>query len=249
MGTSTARRGPVGRGWRAAKITATRYLSPEAPGAVRAQEVAARYVAALTETATKGGGDIMGAFALTRKAAQNLGAFLARAGQQGWPKALKDRHLAHLAPEPPETAAAPLAGALVGEAGGLEASVAAPALASCLLEYWLEGKSSPPTFSAVASEKPIKSPEQIVRQFLARVLEYRLAFDLGESLEAGASGWRSFDQGLTQIRAVMDQALAGASPGPAAPREESHWEGLPGWLWVTRELEALLQRLKGSHAP
>jgi len=103
MGTSSARRGPTTGLWRRAKGAATRYLSPEAGGEVGAREVVARYLTALTET--PGQGDRLAAFRITRKAAQDLGAF--------WEEGL---------------AAPGVSGMLAESGGGLEEAVVRTAL-------------------------------------------------------------------------------------------------------------------------
>src|SRR5208337_4267728 len=89
MGTSSARRGPTGPFWRLAKRAASRYLSPGTAGRMSAREVAARYVAALGEGGVPP--DLAGAlaaFRLTRRVAQNLGAFCCQAASRGWPATL-----------------------------------------------------------------------------------------------------------------------------------------------------------------
>jgi hypothetical protein len=84
MGTSAARRGPRGPRWSLARRAATRYLAGEESGLPAVRELAARYVAALEETALEEGRDLLGAFRLTRKVAQNLGDFLTPAPPRGW---------------------------------------------------------------------------------------------------------------------------------------------------------------------
>ena len=170
MGTSSARRGPTTGLWRAAKGAATRYLSPGAEGEVSAREVAARYLAALAET--PGQGEALAAFRVTRKAAQDLGAFGQEVAARGWAAALKDRGLAPLAPEPPERLAPGVAGVLAGSGGGLEEAVVRTALALVIRQ------------AMQAPDRP--DPAQMVRQFLVAAVYLRLALDLGEPLEAAA---------------------------------------------------------------
>ena len=57
-------------------------------GAVDAREVAARYVAALGEGRARVLAGALATFRLTRKVAQNLGAFWSQADSRGWPAAL-----------------------------------------------------------------------------------------------------------------------------------------------------------------
>ena len=127
MGTSSARRGPTTALWRAAKGSATRYLSPAAGGEVSAREVVSRYLAALAET--PGQGEALAAFRVTRKVAQELGALGEEAAARGWDAALAGRGLASLAGGPPELLAPGVAGVLAGSGGGLEEAVVRTALA------------------------------------------------------------------------------------------------------------------------
>lgn len=227
MGTSSARRGPTTRLWRQAKAAATRYLAPEDSGAVDAREVAARYVTALEE----GGGGALASFRLTRKVAQNLGAFGCRASSSGWPAALADWGLQDLAGEEPAALVHSLGAALADPGGGLEPAVARAALAGVLLDL------SPP---------PEAAP--LVRRFLAGACYRRLTLDLGESLEAAAPGFSSLRHGLSELAAWIDQATATGLDQPP-PLTPEHWLGLPGWTWTTVMLEALLRNLRSRHNP
>lgn len=225
MGTSSARLGPTGRLWRQAKGAATRYLSPESGGAVDARELAARYVAALGEGSGPGLAGALAAFRQTRKLAQNLGAFCCQARSQGWPTALNAWGL----PEP-EASAQSLAAALEAPGGGLEQAVAHTALVGVLLNL---------------PDRPGPVPEasQVAQRFLVEAFRLRLSLDLGESLEAAATGFVDFRQGLTGLTACLDQAASGSIPAypPLVPED---WLGLPGWTWVTGMLEGLISRLR-----
>ena len=136
MGTSSARRGPTGPFWRLAKRAASRYLSPGTAGRVAAREVAARYVAALGEgSAPPDLAGALAAFRLTRRVAQNLGAFYCQAASRGWPAALDAWGLKEAAGE--EVRAVPahsLSAALEFPGGGLEQAVAHTALMGLLLQ-------------------------------------------------------------------------------------------------------------------
>jgi hypothetical protein len=235
MGTISARRGPTGRLWRLAKGAATRYLSPENAGAAAAQEVAARYVAALGAEADSGLTGALAAWRLTRKAAQNLGAFWCQVDSQGWPAALSDWGLKDL-PGEPETQAQSLAAALGTAGGGLEQAVVHTALMGILL------KLPEPGSSASAPEAA-----RLVQDFLAAAFYARLALDLGESLEAAATGFVPLRQGLGAIAACIGQAVESGRPQVVqAPRTPEHWLGLRGWTWVTQVTEALMSHLSAS---
>lgn len=231
MGTSSARRGPTTRLWRLAKGAATRYLSPDSAAAVEAREVAARYVAALGEAGGPGPAGALAAFRLTRKVAQNLGAFGCQADSEGWPAALGALGLQDLSHKP-ETLAHSLA-AILGEAGeGLEEAVAHTALVGVLLKLPEPGSSA-------------STPEaaQLVGGFLADAFCARLTLDLGESLEAAAPGFVPLRQGLAEIAACLSLAVETGRPQTSPPLTPTEWQGLPGWTWVTEMMAALLSRL------
>jgi hypothetical protein len=230
MGTSAARRAPTGRLWRLAKGAATRYFSPAGGAAVTAGEVTARYLAALREGGEQGGAGPLAAFRLTRKVAQELGALASRAASRGWAGALKDLGLEESAPGPPEVLAQGLAGALAGMEGGLEAAVARAALTEVLAR------------SAYRSEGPFGDAEAapLVRRFLVTALHLRLALDLGEPLEAAAADYQRFQRGMAGLRDSLTAASGAVSDPPRRPQD---WQGLPGWTWATRELEALFAGL------
>lgn len=226
MGTSSARRGPTGRLWRLAKATASRYLSPESAGAVEAREVVTRYVAALGEGGGPGTAGALAAFRLTRKAAQNLGAFRSQSDSQGWPAALSAWGLTDWGGEERETLAPTLGAALAVPGAGLEQAV----IRAALVQVWLE---APP------SAAPFPAPPLQVRRFLSTALHLRLALDLGESLEAAAAGFAPLQDGLKKLGDAIHQAAATGGPPPEVLNPE-HWLGLPGWTWVTGVLEGLL---------
>ena len=248
MGTSSARRGPTGPFWRLAKRAASRYLSPGTAGRVAAREVAARYVAALGE----GGAppDLAGAlaaFRLTRRVAQNLGAFYCQAASRGWPAALDAWGLKEAAGEEVmEVPAHSLSAALEIPGGGLEQAVAHTALVGLLLQLPPGGRGGG---VFVAVPVPVPEAARLVRRFLGDAFYLRLLLDLGESLEAAAAGFSPLRQGSIEISRWIEQAAA--DPSPAAPplRSPEDWLGLPGWTWVTGMLQGLLLHLRDRGIP
>ncbi len=213
MGTSSARRAPTTWFWRRAKGAATRYLSPPGGAGLEAREVVARYLAALEENAGSGNPDLLAAFRLTRKAAQNLGAFAALAA-------------------PREKDAAPsLAGKLLEPDGSLEGAVARSSLAVVLRD--LGGSED-------------AAPAKIATRFLAESLYQRLVLDLGEPLEAASLSFSHWRHGLAGLKGW----IAGAAQAePHEPPTPEQWRGLAGWIWVTRTLERMLERLQGPSFP
>jgi hypothetical protein len=230
MGTSTARRAPTTRAWRQAKAAATRYLSPDSPAPVMARQVAARYVNALEEGPGQAAGGALAAFALARKVAQNLGEFCQQVKNQHWQATLERWGLAVPTSQPPEATAHALAIMWLPQAHGLAEDALRPALISLLTEILRAFSESPEGHTD-------SGPSEAVVRFLAAALYHRLVFDLGESLEAAAPGWRIFSEGLAKLKAELTKAAetgAGKAPAP------SDWQGLEGWLWVTRLVEKML---------
>jgi hypothetical protein len=233
MGTSTARRGPSTALWRLAKGAATRYMSPEGTAPLEAREVVQRYVAALEESSHAQWQDLLAEFRLTRKAAQALGEFGDLVAASGFAAALEVMGRKDLAQLPPEEAIPGLMQAWLEEQGGLEAVVARTALTTCL------GRDLASDAAAVFQV----NGAALVRSFLAMVISQRLAFDLGESLEAAAPGWPEYRQGLGQLQEELTTA---SHEIPDNPPEAMQWRGLAGWLFVTRTLESILQRYKDT---
>ena len=200
---------------------------------MEAREVVRRYIAALQETSRAQGQDLLAGFRLTRKAAQCLGEFGDLVAGSGLAAALESLGLKDLALLPPEEAIPGLTQTWVEEQGILEASVAGTALATCLGRALT---SDPSTVSKVDGPS-------LVRSFLAIVLYQRLAFDLGESLEAAATGWPEYLQGLVRLE---EELAAATIEVPDNPPEAGQWRGLAGWLYVTRTLEGVLQRFQDA---
>jgi len=195
---------------------------------VSAREVVARYLAALEEA--PGGGEALAAFRVTRKAAQDLGAFWQEVAARGWSSALQDRGLAPLARKPAEILTLGVSGVLAGSGGGLEEAVVRTALATVIRE------------SVQSQDRP--EPAQVVRQFLVTALHLRLALDLGEPLEAAAGGYGRLRDGLSRIKAVIEAGalMAGAPPEP--PATPSLWQGFTGWTWVSEVMAGLMKNLE-----
>lgn len=230
MGTSTARRAPTTKVWRQAKTAATRYLSAESSAPVTAGEVLARYLKALKEGPEP---EAMAPFALARRIALNLGEFCQQAVEKNLVEALAPWQPADLLTQAPGTAAHSLAAAWLQGNIGLEEAALRPALI-CRLAALLKAFRESPTC------RPAPEISLEVRTFLTDALYHRLVFDLGESLEAAAPGWRTFSAGLSGLKAELHRVSAALSHETSAPPD---WQGLEGWLWVTRLLEGLLDHL------
>jgi len=189
----------------------------------------------------------LAAFRLTRRVAQNLGAFYCQAASRGWPAALEAWGLKEAAGE--EVIAVPahsLSAALEIPGGGLEQAVAHTALVGLLLKPPPGGRGG-----GVFVPVPVPVPEaaRLVRRFLGDAFSLRLLLDLGESLEAAAPGFSPLRQGSIEISRWVERAAA--DPSLAAPhlRSPEDWLGLPGWTWVTGMLQGLLLHLTDQGFP
>jgi len=210
MGTSSARKAPGGRFWRAAKTAATRYLAPAGGEAVSAGEVLHRYLAALEHHPAKEQAGYLGAFGRTRQVAQELGA--------GWERGIREEAAA--APGPVLSRAQALAEGWLPEDGALETAACRVALVTVLSQHLARDRAD---------------PAEVVRDFLIEAVAVRLAFDLGESLEAAAPDVPRLAAGWRQLKDAAAAALKTPEPPP-----EGHWTRFAGWKWVTDTLRSLL---------
>jgi hypothetical protein len=244
MGTSSARWAPTGKLWRSARGAARRYLAPEAGGVV-ARELVARYVAALGASSGEEAQGALAAFRLTRKAAQNFGAWAGAALARGRAAALADLGLPDLEGQPPEVMAQALVPVLAGQCFDLESEVARTSLASLLLQILSRTSPEPADSSSQEFSPSSDSPAASwVRAFLAAALYQRLVLDLGAAMEEAAAGWGHLQAGLDGLKDWLAQAGAEAeAEAPAIPASPEQWRGLAGWVWVTKVLEALLSRV------
>jgi hypothetical protein len=193
--------------------------------------LAARYVTALEETAAQEGRDLLGAFPLTRKIAQNLGEFLDQAQSRGWGKVLAEKGLEKMARQPEKEPILLATAVFPGEDGSLEAAVARPVLAQVLGECLSDPAPMGPGAAADG-----------VRRFLAAALYLRLVLDLGESLEAASRDAPRLRQGLETLRRWLEQVAVRVTIPPRPPAFQ--WQGLAGWVWVTQVLESLLAGIR-----
>jgi hypothetical protein len=197
--------------------------------------VVSRYVAGLAESSAAAGRDLLGAFRLTRRAAQELGAFWETAVAGGWETALADRGLTDLAGASPEAVIPALVQSWQEEDGSLEAAVARVALGLTLEKVLPSSQVFTPEVDATL----------LVGDFLAAALTQRLLLDLGESLEAATPDWAHLREGAAHLAAEIAGA---AAPFSEAPPKAGQWQGLAGWLWVTGRLDTILQRFQSPDA-
>lgn len=198
MGTSSARRPPSGRLWRAAKTAAGRYLAAGAE-AVSAQEVVQRYLAALLPAGKEEGQPAP--FRLARQVAQELGAFWEEQGADF--AASGHSRLAVLA------RSQALAETWLPDDGSLESAVCRNALITVLTAHL---------------PRATPGATQVVRDFLAQVVAARLYLDLGETLEAAAGSRARLEEGWQGLRQAAAATLAlPEPPPPGAWRRLAGW--------------------------
>ncbi|MBI4796026.1 MAG: hypothetical protein HY790_09380 [Deltaproteobacteria bacterium] len=186
----------------------------------------ARYLAALEGDAEPGNQGLLAGFRLTRKAGQNLGAFVGEVASQGWDAALAAWGITEETGQSKDIAAPALAGALMETDGSLEGAVACSSLAAVLHGFGVSEQAE---------------PTQVVTQFLAEALYQRLILDLGEPLEAASRSYGHWQKGLDGLRSWI--VKTGAMEGREEPPPPEQWRGLAGWNWVTLSMEKMLQRL------
>jgi hypothetical protein len=121
---------------------------------------------------------------------------------------------------------------LAGSGGGLEEAVVQTSVALVV------------HLAVTSPDRP--DPALVVRRFLATVVRLRLALDLGEPLEAAAGSYGRLQDGLDRLQAVLEAGTAAAAGAPSEPpATPGHWQGLPGWTWVTEIMTGLLNNLGG----
>ena len=93
MGTSSARKAPVGKFWRTAKTAVSRFASGKESSPPQVQEVVARYLAALKSDANYDNEGSKNFLPVIIEAAASLGNFYRHWEQTGWEAALESLKL------------------------------------------------------------------------------------------------------------------------------------------------------------
>jgi hypothetical protein len=149
---------------------------------------------------------------------------------QGWERSLQERGLGTLAHSDAARLAQGVCGILAGGGGGLEEAVVRVALTLVLRP-------------AMQSQVKV-APANLVRQFLATAVTLRLTLDLGEPLEAAAGSYTRLKDGMKHIKDLIEGCVLRADGQSESPATPEHWQGLPGWTWVTELMAALMVNLK-----
>lgn len=240
MGTSSARKAPVGKFWRTAKTVASRFASGKEASPPQVQEVVARYLTALNSLdpdAEAGGEALLPDIIRT---AASLGDFYHHWQQDGWEAALESLGLN---PAPFQTGLEiipTLLDKLAGPGARLDQAVARAALIHHLGPVLSAPEPSARSEKSTGMDWP--DPLAGVQNFLALAIVTKLHSDLGETLEFHAStlnrGYELQEQLKSYILANL-QTLA--TPENSLPTFSL--------LRTAGLLDHIITRLGGRHEP
>lgn len=182
MGTSSARKAPVGKFWRRAKTLASRYASGQDASTPRVEEVVAGYLTALEQPSGEremtGGGAIIPALVQT---ATSLAHFYALLVEQGWTAALNHLGVDQATAQTPGTLIPALLDRLAGPGARLEEATLRSALIDHLTAC-LATTADPYTKTVDPEPRDLPMVNRVLN-FLGLALFQRFLSDLGESLE------------------------------------------------------------------
>lgn len=238
MGTSSARKAPVGNYWRTAKTMASRFAAGKEASPPSAQEVVARYLVALESTDPKTTGGTKPFLPDLVQTAASLGNFYRRWEQAGWGAALESLGLNPDTFQTRETILPALLDKLAGPGARLEEAVARAALIDQLGTFLSAGEH--PARTEVSSGPDCPDSMARVREFLGTALYRKLLSDLGEPLEFHAP---SPIQGLQRQEELKSHILANlGTPATALTTDEAFSVSL-----TERLLEDIITLLGGRH--
>jgi hypothetical protein len=238
VGTSSARKAPVGKFWRTAKTSASRFVSGQEASPPLVQEVVARYCTALESHTPEAGGETTALLPDVVRTAASLGNFYCDWEHFGWEAALDRLGLARAAYQATDEIIPVLLDKLAGPGSRLDQAVARAALIDHLGSVLLDTENS--TRAAVTSGLECPDSMAGVRNFLGLALFRKLLSDLGEPLEFHAPTIHHGFQRQEEIKSYIQKNLQ-ALVTTATPDDSFS----PGQ--AAAQLELILTRLAGSH--
>jgi hypothetical protein len=236
VGTSAARKAPVGKFWRAAKTAASRFASGASPP--RVGEVVARYLTAIECHDTEGIWEEPVLLPDVVETATCLGNFYRQWEQEGWEAAIESLGLSPTAYLTREEVIPALLDKLAGPGSRLNQAVARSALIDHLGRDFLTQNQTPLTGAALRPERP--EPWSEVQNFLGLALYWQFLSDLGESLEFHAPtmglGFQRQEEVKSYILAAMKTLETGGAPVGAFSSG-----------WIVTSLEQIISILVDRH--
>jgi hypothetical protein len=213
VGTSSARKAPVGKFWRPAKISLARFASGKEASPPTVQEVVTRYLTVLTSDADYDKEGAKNFLPLLVGAAASLGNFYRGWEQEGWEAALAGLGLDAVAAGKADIMPA-LLDKLAGPGNTLAEAVVRAALLDHLEPVLPFREKSPPRQKS-SDSSPIRSFLNVAH-FLGQALYRKLLSDLGESLEFHAPAVHLGTQRQEEIRYhILASVPALEPPEPA----------------------------------
>lgn len=238
MGTSSARKAPVGKFWRTAKTFASRFASGKEATSPQVQEVVARYLTALSTLDPDANAGFESSLPDVVRAAAALGSFYHHWQQHGWEAALENLGVNPAALHTGAEIIPTLLDALAGPGARLEQAVARAALIDHLSPIFPAGK-----FFAQTEDNPtVDCLDGLteVQNFLGLAIVKKLYSDLGETLEFHAPtlsrGFAVQEELQSYILANLHSSATSASPDHTFSVGQ-----------ITALLDHIITRLGGRH--
>jgi hypothetical protein len=238
VGTSSARKAPVGKFWRTAKTSASRFASGKEASPPQVQEVVARYCTALESHNPEAGGETTALLPDVVRTAASLGNFYRDWQHFGWEAALNRLGLALATYQAKDEIIPALLDKLAGPGSRLDQAVARAALIDHLESVLLDAKNS----ARAAVTSGLQCPDGVagVRNFLGLALFRKLLSDLGEPLEFHAPTVNLGVVRQEEIKSYIQKNLQ-ALVTTATPDDSFS----PGQ--AAAQLKLIITRLAGSH--
>jgi hypothetical protein len=239
VGTSAARKAPVGKFWRTAKTFASRFASGKEASPLQVKEVVARYLMALESHDPEATGGTKALLPDVVRTAASVGNFYRDWDHFGWETALESLGLNPTTSQFREEIVPALLDRLAGSGAKLEEAVARAALLDHFTGVFLAPENTPR--AKVKSWRPdCPEPMAGVLTFLGHALSRKFFSDLGEPLEFQAP---TINQGFARQEQIKSHILTTVQAlATAEAPDEAFSSGQ-----TTALLERLITHLGGRH--